>query len=415
MGQSNMNDDDKVNDDGRFIYLDNHSTTRVDPRVLAEMLPVFESDYANPSNLSHGYGERAAERVAASRELVAQAIGATVNEIVFTSGATESNHLALLGFCRHARNTRRIQGKPRIVTLCTEHRAVLDPLKLLQKDGFEVLFLPVSPGAGDRNVDRVGQVDLDRLKDALTDSTVLVSVMLANNEIGVLQPLQEISTICRERGVAVHSDATQAIGRMQVDVRELGVDLLSLSAHKFYGPKGIGALYIRQQTPRVRLSAQLVGGGQESGLRSGTLNVPGIVGMGAAMKLQDLTHEPDRIRGMASRFFSSLQRNFESIVRLNGPAMDSPSRLAGNVNCQFSGMHGQTLMMKLPNLALSSGSACSAANSEPSHVLTGIGLGLDEVQSSVRFGFGRFNDDSDVDIAIGRIVQAVERLRPSSG
>jgi cysteine desulfurase len=386
------------------VYLDYHATTPLDPRVLEAMLPFFTERFGNAGSTSHAFGWEAKDAVDAARESIAAALQASSREIVFTSGATESNNLALRGVCERPR----LRGK-HLISVATEHRAVLDPLARLARRGFEVSLLPVRPhGAAD-----AGRLDLDQLSDAIRPDTVLVSVMLANNEIGTLQPLAEIGRICKEKGVLLHSDATQAVGKLPVDVQALQVDLLSFTAHKICGPKGIGGLYVRRRDPAVRLEPQIDGGRQEGGLRSGTLNVPGIVGLARALELclQELTVEPARLRALRERLYQGLQHTVPG-VGLNGPALEDPAlRLPGNLNCRFAGLDGEALMLSMRELAVSSGSACSSAEPEPSHVLRALGLGDEESRSSLRFGLGRFTTAEDVEYALTAVTQAAERLR----
>lgn len=387
------------------IYFDNHSTTRVDPSVLAEMWPWFGEEYGNAGSVTHQMGERAGEVVEACRGSLANVIGATPGELVFTSGATESNNLALEGFASR-------QSKPgHVISVTTEHRAVLDPVRRLQRHGFRISWVGVHPAGHPR----AGEVDLDQLAEAWEPDTALVSVMLANNEIGVIQPIAEIAALCRAHDALLHTDATQAVGRIPVNVDQLDVDLLSFSAHKFYGPKGVGALYLRQRTRRVRLLPLLVGGGQEHGRRSGTLNVPGIVGMAAALRIsqEQAPVESERIEGLRNRLWRRLRDELPGLI-LNGPDWENPEappRLGGNLNIQFPGIDGHSLMAAVPQLAISSGSACSAADPTPSHVLTNLGLDEDQVRSSLRFGLGRFNDADEVDRAAEILSAAVRRLR----
>ena len=386
------------------VYMDNHATTRVDPRVVEAMLPFFTETYGNAGSTSHSFGWAARDAVAAARESIAAAIGATPREIVFTSGATESNNLALRGVTDRTRR----KGN-HIVSVATEHKSVLDPLSRLSRRGFEVTLLPVEQAGSPR----AGWLDPQSVAAALRDDTLLVSVMLANNEIGILQPVAEIAKLCRERGVIVHCDATQAVGKLPVDVQQLDVDLLSFSGHKIYGPKGVGTLYVRRRAPQVRLEPQIDGGGQEGGLRSGTLAVPLIVGFAKSLEvcLAELAPETERLRRLRDRLFAGLVQNI-SDVRLNGPELSAgPLRLAGNLNCSFSDVDGEALMMAMRDLAVSSGSACTSANPEPSHVLRALGLGDDLTRASLRFGLGRFNTDADVDFAIAAVTEAVQRLR----
>ncbi len=390
------------------VYMDNHATTRVDPRVVEAMLPLFHEQYGNAGSTSHVFGWDAKEAVDKARESIAQAIGASPREVVFTSGATESNNLAIRG-C--AERTRR-RGN-HIITVATEHKAILDPLAMLARQGFEVELLPVQQ-AGDP---LAGRLDVQRVADAIRDDTLLVSVMLANNEIGVIQPLAEIGAICKEQGVLLHCDATQAVGKIPVDVEQLHVDLLSFSAHKIYGPKGVGGLYVRRRSPQVRLTPQIDGGGQEAGRRSGTLNVPGIVGLAVAIKLclDEMDVESMRLADLRDRLFAGLTAAIDQVT-LNGPALDQrDARLAGNLSCNFADVDGEALMMSMRDLCVSSGSACTSTNPEPSHVLRALGLSDDLTRASLRFGLGRFNTQDDVDFAIGLLAEAVHRLRSMSG
>ena len=386
------------------IYLDNHATTRVDPRVLEAMLPYFGEHYGNAGSVGHVYGENAKSAVENARATIAASIGAEPKEIVFTSGATESNNLAIRGVAERHRGE-----KKHIVSVATEHMSVLDPLLRLVRSGFEIEYTPIAlHGAPD-----AGLVDLHQLQSILRPDTLLVSVMLANNEIGAIQPIQQIGRMCKERGVYFHCDATQAVGKIPLDVNTLEVDLMSFTAHKVYGPKGVGALYIRRQKPWVRLEPLLNGGGQEGGRRSGTHNTPGIVGFAKALelclKLRD--EETNRIRDLRNRLWQNLQSRLEG-VSLNGPVLENNDiRLAGNLNVCFQGVQGDALMMNVRNIAVSSGSACTSAHPEPSHVLRALGMDDDSVRSSLRFGIGRFNTQDDVDFAVEHVVNAVIRLR----
>ncbi len=389
------------------VYMDNHATTRVDPRVVEAMLPLFLEQYGNAGSTSHVFGWDAKEAVDQARESIARAIGASEREIVFTSGATESNNLALRG-C--ADRTRR-RGN-HIISVTTEHKAILDPLSQLARRGFEVTLLSVRQ-TGDPHA---GLLDVQQVVDSIRDDTLLVTVMLANNEIGVIQPLAEIGAICKERGVLLHSDATQAVGKIPVDVEQLQVDLLSFSAHKVYGPKGVGGLYVRRRNPQVRLTAQIDGGGQEGGRRSGTLNVPGIVGFATALKLclEEMEAESARLAELRGRLFKGLTDAIEQVT-LNGPELgDRKLRLAGNLSCSFADVDGEALMMSMRDLCVSSGSACTSANPEPSHVLRALGLSDDLTRASLRFGLGRFNTPEEVDFAIALLTEAVQRLRSMS-
>jgi len=389
------------------VYMDNHATTRVDPRVIEAMLPFFGETYGNAGSVTHVFGWEAKDAVERARRSIARVVGARPAEIVFTSGATESNNLALCGAA--ARDTDR--GR-HLVSVATEHPSVLDPLEKLKRRGWELTLLPVIPAPDPR----AGFVDIDRLAETLRDDTVLVSVMLANNEIGVIQELAEIARLCRERGVLLHTDATQAVGKMPVNVEDLQLDLMSFTAHKIYGPKGIGALYVRRRRPRVRIEPIIEGGGQESGLRSGTLNVPGIVGFARAVELclDEMPDEPARIRRLRDRLWAGLEESAGGLS-LNGPALDPPDwRLPGNLNVSLANVDGEALLLSMKDLAVSTGSACTSANPEPSHVLQALGLSGDAVRSSVRFGLGRFNTEEEVDFAVQLIGETARRLRTMS-
>ena len=384
------------------VYMDNHATTRVDPRVVDAMVPLFAEQYGNPSSTSHVFGWDSRAAVEKARVEVARAIGATEREIVFTSGATESNNLAIRGAAH------RLQRKGQhLVSVVSEHRAVLDCMTRLGREGYEVTMIPVAL----QDAGCPGRIDLQQLEEAIRPETTLVSVMLANNETGVLQLLGQVGQICKQKGVLLHSDATQAVGRVEVDVESLQVDLLSFSAHKFYGPKGVGALYVRRANPQVRLEPLLEGGGHEQGRRSGTLNAPGIVGMGVALGISvaEMESEAIRIRGLRDQLHEGIQDALER-VQLNGPPLDE-SRLPGNLNMSFLDVDGEALMMSMKDLAVSSGSACTSVDPEPSHVLRALGLSDDETRASLRFGLGRFNTVEDVEFAIEQVSGAVERLR----
>lgn len=384
------------------IYMDNHATTRLDPRVLEAMLPYFGEIYGNAASTTHAFGWQAKDAVAAARESVAAAIGAQPKEIIFTSGATESNNLAIRGMAERDRRKGNL-----LVSVATEHPSVLDPLERLARRGYEVTLLPAihSPHP------KAGFIRVEQLAEAIRDDTILVSVMLANNEIGVIQPLAEVSRVCRARGVPLHTDATQAVGKIPVDVDELGVDLLSFSAHKIYGPKGVGALFVRRRS--VRLDPLIQGGGHEAGLRSGTLNVPAIVGFAKALELcrEEMADEIPRRRALRDRLYATLAAALPDIT-LNGPSL-SPSdrRLPGNLNLSFAGVEGESLLLKVPEVALSSGSACTSATPEPSHVLRALGLADAAARSSLRFGLGRFNTQEEVDFVAERLIEAVASLR----
>jgi cysteine desulfurase len=397
------------------IYLDNHSTTRVDPRVVEAMLPFFTEKFGNSGSVNHSFGWDARDAVDTARQSIAAAIGTDAREIVFTSGATESNNLAIRGLAERQRR----KGN-HIVSVTTEHKAVLDPLKRLARRGCEVTLLDVEQS----DSPRAGWLDPQKVAAAIREDTLLVSVMLANNEIGIIQPIAEIAAICREQGVPLHCDATQAVGRIPVDVRKLGVDLMSFSGHKFYGPKGIGALYVRRSGSPVRLEALIDGGGQEMGLRSGTLNVPGIVGMAKSLDLClfDMAAESAHMAVLRQRLWEGLARNVPDML-LNGPAFDAgqassgtqnPLRLPGNLNCSFPLVNGEALMISMKSVAVSSGSACTSANPEPSHVLLALGLGEDLTRASLRFGIGRFNTVEEIDYAVTVVAENVHRLRKLS-
>jgi cysteine desulfurase len=379
----------------RPIYLDYHATTPVDPRVLEAMLPYFSDHFGNPASRQHAYGWKAGEAVETARGQVAALIGASPREIVFTSGATESNNLALKG-CADALRTR----GDHLVTVCTEHKSVLDSCKRLEAQGWRVTRLGVSPD---------GLLDLDELRSAVTEKTVLVSVMAANNEIGVLQPLAEIAAIVHERGGLVHTDAAQAAGKVPIDVSRMGIDLLSLTGHKYYGPKGAGALYIRRQRPKFQLGCQIDGGGHENGLRSGTLNVPGIVGLGKAAEIcgLEMPGESVRLRALRDRLLEGLQRNLDG-VRVNGSLAH---RLPHNLHVSFADVEGEALLMALGDLAVSTGSACSSGSHSPSHVLQAIGAVGDATAAIVRFGLGRGTTGEHIDFAIDRLTTVVSSLR----
>ena len=381
------------------IYLDNHATTAVDPRVLGTMVPYFTERFGNAASRNHAFGWEAEAAVDSARDQVAKLIGASSpREIVFTSGATESDNLALKGVAESYRD----KGC-HIVTCVTEHKAVLDSCKVLEKRGFHVTYLPVQAD---------GLIDIQNLKDVLTDETILISIMAANNEIGTIQPMNEIGRLAKERGIIFHSDATQAVGKIPVDVDEMGIDLLSLSAHKMYGPKGIGALYVRSTKPRVKIMPIIDGGGHERGMRSGTLNVPGIVGLGKACELaqNEMGVEGERVTALRERLKAGIFERLDD-VHLNG---DAVKRLPGNLNTSFAYVDGESLMMGLKEIAVSSGSACTSASLEPSYVLKAIGLEDSLAHASIRFGLGRFNTAAEIDYTIRRVAEEVRRLREIS-
>ena len=384
------------------IYVDNHATTRLDPRVLEAMMPYLTSAYGNAASRSHGFGWAADQAVETARAQVAKLIGASAREIVFTSGATESNNLAITGSVQGSVQTQ--GGRAHVITQATEHNAVLDPCRWLEKQGCRVTILPV---------DEEGRISLDDLRAAMDEEKpVLVTILAANNEIGTLQPVDAIGALCRERGVLFHTDAAQAVGKIPIDVNRANIDLLSISGHKIYGPKGVGALYVRRRNPRVELVEQMHGGGHERGLRSGTLNVPGIVGLGAACEIAgaELEAEAIRVGALRDRLQTKLETELDH-VRVNG----SPDhRLPGNLNMTFERIDSETLMMGLKDVALSSGSACTSAKIEPSHVLRALGLDEQAAHSSIRFGLGRFNTEEEVDYVAERLVDVVKKLREIS-
>jgi cysteine desulfurase len=377
------------------VYLDNNATTRVDPRVLEAMLPCFTDHYGNAASRHHSFGWKAEEAVDAARQQIAVLIGADAREIVFTSGATESNNLALKGVAGMYR-----RKGDHIVAVQTEHKAVLDVVKRLQRDGLQTTLLPV---------DRFGQIRVEQVAEAITNRTILVSVMAANNEIGTLQPIAEIGKLCKGRGVLFHTDAVQAAGKVPLDVEAMGVDLMSLSAHKMHGPKGIGALFVRRRNPHVRLDPQMEGGGHERGMRSGTVNVPGAVGFGRACELccQLLAEESERTRSLRDRLHEGLTERLDGVV-LNG---HPTARLPGNLNLSFAGVRGEALLTSLRQIAVSSGSACTSASPEPSYVLKALGVDDEMAHASIRFGIGRFNTAEEIDFAVEEVTQNVERLR----
>jgi cysteine desulfurase len=381
------------------IYLDNHATTQVDPRVLEVMLPYFTEKFGNAASKSHAFGWEAEAAVDSAREEVARLIGAaSPREIVFTSGATESDNLALKGVSDAYRD----KGN-HIVTCVTEHKAVLDSCKVLEKQGFHLTYLSVSSD---------GFIELRRLEDALTDKTILISIMAANNEIGTIQPIKEIGRLAKEKGVFLHTDATQAVGKIPINVEEMDIDLLSLTAHKMYGPKGVGALYVRSSKPRVKITPLIDGGGHERGMRSGTLNVAGIVGLGKACELSriEMAVEGERVTALRERLKRALLDQLPDVC-ING---DAAQRLPGNLNMSFAYIEGESLMMALKEIAVSTGSACTSASLEPSYVLKAIGLEDAMAHASIRFGIGRFNSEDEIDYTVKRVVEEVCRLREIS-
>lgn len=430
------------------IYMDYNSTTPVDPRVLDAMRPFYEDRFGNAASRSHQFGWVAEEAVDYAREQVAALIGATPAEIIFTSGATESDNLALKGVAHMYGMTRADkmlldalakghkdgtipnaadlvpsrfgsvdfdeiaeQGAAKvfanrgdhIITIVTEHKAILDSAKRLEKEGFRVTYLGVKPN---------GLVDLDQLAAAMDEDTILVSIMLANNEIGVIQPVKEIGALCREKKVLFHTDAVQAVGKIEVNVDDMNIDLMSMSAHKMYGPKGVGALYVRRRRPRVRLEATIDGGGHERGMRSGTLNVAGIVGFGKAAEIcrGELEEEAKRLTAFRNRFWNKLSSELD-FVFVNG---DADQRLPGNLNVSFAYVEGEALMMAIKDVAVSSGSACTSASLEPSYVLRALGVGDDLAHSSIRFGLGRFTTEAEIDYVADLVIEKVKKLRDMS-
>ncbi len=430
------------------IYMDYNSTTPVDPRVLDAMRPFYEDRFGNAASRSHQFGWVAEEAVDYAREQVAKLVGATPAEIIFTSGATESDNLALKGVAHMYGMTRADkmtldalakghkdgtianaadlvparfgvvdldeiaeEGAAKvfsnrgdhIITLTTEHKAILDSAKRLEKEGFRVTYLGVKPN---------GLVDLEELEKAIDDDTILVSIMLANNEIGVLQPVKEIGALCRSKKVLFHTDAVQAVGKVEVNVDDMNIDLMSMSAHKMYGPKGVGALYVRRRRPRVRLEATIDGGGHERGMRSGTLNVAGIVGFGKAAEIcnAELEAEAKKLTELRNRFWNKLSGDLD-FVFVNG---DADQRLPGNLNVSFAYVEGEALMMAIKDVAVSSGSACTSASLEPSYVLRALGVGDDLAHSSIRFGLGRFTTEEEVDYVANLVVEKVKKLRDMS-
>jgi cysteine desulfurase len=385
------------------IYLDNQSSTQIDPRVLEAMLPYFTEQFGNPHSTSHSYGRIAAEAIERARGEVATLIGADPREVIFTSGATEANNLAIKGAARFARqHPRDATPRDHIVTLTTEHKCVLESCRQLEREGFRVTYLPVQAS---------GLVSLDALADALTGQTLLVSVMAAHNEIGVIQPLAEIGERCRAKGVLFHTDAAQAVGKIALDVEAMRIDLMSISGHKVYGPKGVGALYIRRR-PRVRLLPLIDGGGQERDLRSGTLPTPLCVGIGRATAIaaEEMTSEVGRLRGLRDRLLAGLSRRVPGL-RLNG---DAERRLPGSLNFWFPGISATRLIEACPGIAISTGSACTSASVEPSYVLRALGLSDADANSGIRIGLGRYTTPAEVDFAIDALAAAAGRLAAES-
>ncbi|MFP5209826.1 MAG: IscS subfamily cysteine desulfurase [Acidobacteriota bacterium] len=380
------------------IYMDNHATSPLDPRVLEAMMPYFTNKFGNAASRNHSFGWEAEKAVETAREQIARLIGASAREIIFTSGATESDNLAIKGVAEMYRE----RGN-HIITQVTEHKAVLDTCKRLEKYGYRVTYLPVKSD---------GIIDMEDLKRAIDEKTILVSIMAANNEIGVLQPIAEIGKLCHEKGIIFHTDAVQAVGKVPFNVIADHVDLASISGHKIYGPKGVGALYVRRRNPRVQIAAQIDGGGHERGMRSGTLNVPGIVGMGKACEIaiEEMDSEAAYLRGLRERLETKIASELD-YIHVNG---SMEHRLPGNLNMSFLYVEGESLLMGINDVAVSSGSACTSATLEPSYVLKALGLGDDVAHSSIRFGLGRFNTQAEVDYVAAKVVDVVKKLRELS-
>jgi cysteine desulfurase len=381
------------------IYMDNHATTRLDPRVLEAMLPYFSEKFGNAASRNHAFGWEAEEAVEKARATIASLLNAKSKEIIFTSGATESDNLAIKGVVEFYRE----KGN-HIITCVTEHKAVLDSCRALERLGkAEVTYLPV---------DKYGMVDPDDVRQAITDRTVLITIMYANNEIGTIHPVAEIGKIAKDKGILFHCDAVQAVGKIGVDVERDGIDLLSLTAHKIYGPKGLGALYVRSRGPRVRLAPIIDGGGHERGMRSGTLNVPGIVGFGAACEIAaaEMAAEARRLTDLRNKLQAGVFERLDEVY-LNG---HPTQRLPGNFNVSFAYVEGESLLMGISDIAVSSGSACTSATLEPSYVIRALGVGEELAHSSIRFGLGRFNTEEEVDYVVDRVAKEVKRLREMS-
>jgi cysteine desulfurase len=380
------------------IYFDNHATTQVDPRVVQAMLPYFTEKFGNAASRNHPFGWAGEEAVENARAQVAALIGATPKEIIFTSGATESDNLMIKGVAEMYRE----KGN-HVITQAIEHKAVLDTCKRLEKEGFEVTYLPVG---------KDGRVSPEDVRKAITPKTILITIMYANNEIGIINPIQEIGKIAKEHGIFFASDGVQAVGKIPVDVQKDNIDLLAISAHKIYGPKGVGALYVRRRNPRVQLSAIIDGGGHERGMRSGTLNVPGIVGLGAACEIaqKEMAEESVRLRKLRDRLKAGLEAKLDEVF-ING---SMEHRLPNNLNMSFAYVEGESLLMGINDIAVSSGSACTSATLEPSYVLKALGVGEDLAHTSIRFGLGRFNTEEEVDYVTEKMVQVVTKLRELS-
>jgi len=379
------------------VYLDYQATTPMDPRVLEKMIPYFTEKFGNPHSRSHAYGWESEAATDLAREQVAELIGATEKEIIFTSGATESNNIAIKGVAHFYKDK-----KNHIITPVTEHKCVLDSCRHLEQEGFEVTYLPVKPN---------GLVDLDQLKAAIKDNTLMISVMAINNEIGVIQPLKEIGAICRERGIFFHTDAAQAFGKIPLNVDEMNIDLMSISGHKCYGPKGIGALYVRRR-PRVRLEALFSGGGQERGFRSGTLPTPLVVGLGEAARIAGLEmgKDAEHVKRLSDKFLKAIMDDMKDVF-MNG---DRQQRYPGNINLSFAYVEGESMIMAIKDLAVSSGSACTSASLEPSYVLRALGVNEELAHTSIRFGIGRFTTEEEIDFAIKTVKGSIDKLREMS-
>ena len=380
------------------IYLDNHSTTPMDPRVLETMLPYFTQHFGNAASRNHSFGWEAEQAVEKARKQIAELIGANPKEIIFTSGATESNNLAIKGVAEMY-----AEKGNHIITAATEHKAVLDTCKKLEKQGYQVTYLALRED---------GLIDLDKLRAAITDKTILVSIMYANNEIGVVQPVAEIGKICKEKGVLYHTDGVQAVGKVPVDVIKDNIDLMSITAHKLYGPKGVGALYVRRKNPRVQITSQMDGGGHERGMRSGTMNVPAIAGFGKAAELcrLEMGEESKRLEFLRDKLRAKLESELDEVF-INGTM---EHRLPHNLNISFAYVEGESLLMGINDIAVSSGSACTSATLEPSYVLKALGVVDDLAHTSIRFGLGRFTTEEEVDYAAVRMIDTVRKLRELS-
>jgi len=380
------------------IYMDYHATTPLDPRVLEAMMPYLTNKFGNSASRNHAFGWEAEEAVEKARKQIATLIGANAKEIVFTSGATESNNLAIKGVAEMY-----AERGNHIITAATEHKATLDTCKRLEKHGYRITYLPVLAS---------GLIDMDMLRESITDKTILISLMYANNEIGVIQPIREIGKLAKEKGVLLHTDAVQAVGKVPVNVIDDNIDLMSISGHKLYGPKGVGVLYVRRKSPRVQLTAQIDGGGHERGMRSGTLNVPGIVGLGEACELcrKEMATESVRLRDLRDKLRSKLESALDEVY-INGTM---ESRLPHNLNISFAFVEGESLLMGINDIAVSSGSACTSATLEPSYVLKALGAGDDIAHSSIRFGLGRFTTEEEVDYVAQKVISVVQHLRELS-